>query len=451
MLRDKMQWLYFGDILSDEAHQARDEGKTVRQEEIDAILAIPAEAEREARARAWIEAVEAQPLPETLAKNEPETLEGIRALLSPEAARTYPTVGADMETRLTAAWAGRMSGCLLGIPVECWTRERITGFVQASGQDPRAGYLSSRVEPDVRARFDVRDPDEGTSYDRQLKGWINNVQCFPVDDDTNYTVAALRLLERRGRGFTVEQVAENLLFAIPVMHVCTAERVAYRNLLNCILPPRCATYANPYREWIGAQIRADFFGYINPGDPSAAAEMAWRDASVTHVRNGAYAEMYVAALISLAPCGMAAEEMIRTALLQIPPRCRLAKAVNELLLDVAAGMDYPAFTGKLHSRYREQDWFNWGHAIPNALIVTAILAFFGDSHADAIAEAVLIGFDTDCNAATVGSIVGLRTARVEPRWLAYFPPVLHTSVHGYETLTLQELVRKTCALLPEQR
>jgi len=45
---------------------------------------------------------------------------------------------------------------------------------------------------------------------------------------------------------------------LPILHVCTAERVAYRNLVNRTRPPRSASYRNVYREWIGAQIRADF-------------------------------------------------------------------------------------------------------------------------------------------------------------------------------------------------
>ncbi len=451
MLRDKMRWLFFTELLPDELAQASDEGKAVSGEEVREILELKDVRERESRAKEWMLAAERMPLALEKRLAEPETYGDIQRTLDGSAGREYLVSAEKLPERLRAAWAGRMSGCLLGIPVEGWTSGKIADFVRETAQDPRENYLSSKIGDELRKKYGVEDRDLNTPYDRQVYCWIDNVDAFPVDDDTNYTVAALRVVERCGRSFTADNVAENLLYGVPALHACTAERMAYRNLLNCVGLPDCAWYLNPYREWIGAQIRADFFGYINPGRPREAARMAYEDASVTHVRNGVYAEMYVAALVSLAPCGLEGIEMVEAAKRQIPPGSALAKALDGLMGEIRAGASYDEVIRRLHARYDESQWFWWGHAIPNALIVSAVVAYFGGDHSRAIGEAVLAGFDTDCNAATVGSIAGFKAGHVDARWLSRFAPVLRTSVHGYERLTLEELTERTLRLaqLPE--
>ena len=125
---------------------------------------------------------------------------------------------------------------------------------------------------------------------------------------------------------------------LPYLSTCTAERVAYRNAAAGLLPPETASYKNPYREWIGAQIRADFYGYINPGDPEKAAEMAFRDASATHVKNGIYGAMFVAAMLAQAAVTDDVMKVIRAGLSVMPEKCRLRDDIERVIAWHARGL-----------------------------------------------------------------------------------------------------------------
>ena len=335
-------------------------------------------------------------------KDEPSDLPGIKAA---SAGEPKEKAEADCD-KIYGAWLGRCAGCLLGQPVEGWRRARINGLLKETGNLPLQNYISSDIGPVLREKYNVRD--DGHAYGAEKTGWINNVSYMPEDDDTNYTLIALKLVEQYGRDFTPDDAAENWLMNLPLLHLCTAERVAYINLAQSVFPPESALYRNPYREWIGAQIRGDLFGYICPGDMETAAEMAWRDASISHVKNGIYGEMFMAAVEAAAFVESDPVRLVEIGLGEIPRNCRLAAALRKALAEIPKHDGMESFMAYMDDEFGTMSSV---HTINNAVLCAAAL-IYGKMNPDAcVCEAVTGGLDTDCNGATVGAIAGIVAGR----------------------------------------
>jgi hypothetical protein len=213
---------------------------------------------------------------------------------------------------------------------------------------------------------------------------------------------------------------------------------------------RVPVYLNPFRDEIGAQIRADLFGYACPGRPGLAAGLAFRDAAFSHVADGIYGEMFVAAMIAASFSGMSIEEVVRCGLQHVPVQSRLAQLVSQTL-------DWHLALGDWEAVYRRikaaTPLCHAGHTINNAAyVVNALLASAGD-YTRGITVAVMQGHDTDCNGATVGSILGVRSGarRLPASWIDPLNDTLETSLRGFTRVPISELARRTVAVAAQCR
>jgi ADP-ribosylglycohydrolase len=377
-------------------------------------------------------------LPSKLADQEPTDLARIKSLCpnwpSPQA--TSPHLP-PRPARLQAAWLGRAVGCLLGKPVEKLPLDGIRQLARATGNWPLNTYFTARGVP---AELLAAHPWNRRSAPTSL---AENIDGMPEDDDLNYPLLNLLLLQRHGKDFTTADVAKLWLDELPAGRTFTAERIAYRNLLTGLEPPRTARHRNPFREWIGALIRADVHGWTNPGNPAAAAEQAHRDATLTHTANGVYAAMFTAATIATATTGTHdIHTCLRTGLTVVPPNSRLAKAIRHALQLARKHRDFDTVVDELHATYSPTH--HWVHAIPNTALIAAALTHADGDFTGSICRAVSGGWDTDSNGATVGGIAALLSDTALPdRWTTPLKNRLATSVGDFNGIGFDTLARLT--------
>lgn len=437
---ENQKWIRFEDDILTEWQQARDEGRLV-DEYKDTCVELSAQPESDSKsafAAELFDRLSAAPVDEAFPYKEPSGLDEIRAVRPPKrhsfSNRLTPE---ELHDKLTGAWTGRIAGCMLGKPVEGYLRDRLTKLLKGTDNWPLSRYMTASAFSEELIQQLRVNPDAC---------WADNMDGrAPVDDDTNYTVFALKLIETYGREFRPNDVLEAWLSWIPMFGTFTAERAAYRNAAAGLLAPQTARHRNPFREWIGAQIRGDFFGYINIGEPEKAAEMAWKDACISHTKNGIYGEMFVAAMIAAAAVCDDMVAVVEAGLDEIPHQSRLRFSI-ELVIDWHHnGLSFDEITDRIHELYDESQSHGWCHTIPNAMIVVAALLCGERDFGKTICLAVQAAFDTDCNGATAGSVLGIMLGRcaIPDCWSEPFQDRTATAIFEYTDITVSELVEKT--------
>lgn len=345
----------------------------------------------------------------------------------------------DLDT-FHGAWLGRAAGCLLGKPVEKVYRDGIREILQSSNRWPLNDYFTSDGVP---LQVLKKHPWNSQSFFNCLK---ENIDGMAEDDDMNYSLMALLTLEKYGRDFNTDHVAKQWLDLLPAGLVYTAERVAYRNLLDGVEPTEAGAVDNPFKEWIGALIRVDMYGWTNPGNPKVAAQMALKDAWLSHRRNGLYGAAMYAAMCATAMVSKDIEEVLDAGFSVVPPEshlfavCQYARTLGESDLDYESALD---------QLYKYVDGMHWVHTVSNAALGVLALSRSGGDFSKAITLTVMGGWDTDSIGATVGSICGamVGASGIEPKWSVPIDNRLASSIPGCGGLKISELAIRTRALV----
>ena len=374
----------------------------------------------------------ALPEDEAVTQSEPNDLAAIQALRPAGERRYWSALPADYIERVEGAFIGRAAGCTLGSIVEGWTPDRMERWAEYLGDEyPLVDYWSQAERPHEH------------KYETSLRSHFTQSEMdgIPTDDDIIYTQLGLIILEEYGLDFSIEDVGAAWVKYLPFAF--TAEGIALNNLRAGVPPRQAADVDNPCEQFIGADIRCDPWGYAAPGYPEKAAEFAYRDAYVTHRRNGIYGSMYFAAAIAAAFALGDVRQALEAGLQEIPADCLLAREIR-WALDAGDIKDYRDGYAAVSERHAGMHKV---HAVNNACLTVFGLLIGGDDFSKVIGHTVAMGYDNDCTAATAGSIFGAAygKAAIPKHWWKNFNNKVHTYLYGKQIFAIDDLMERFAA------
>lgn len=286
--------------------------------------------------------------------------------------------------RVYAAVLGKCIGVRLGAPVEAesWTYERIRAV-----------------------------------YGEKIHGYLRLYRVFGADDDVNGPAYFFQVLEekddpqlmdfahawvdfvREGKGFfwwggVGKSTSHTSYHLIRSGAPLPLKREDLRGLKD-------------EDESVGGQIFVDFLGLALPGQEQRAAELGGRLAAVAHFDDGVSGGRFMAAANAAAFDSDTVEEIVLRALRAIPEEGDYAR-VTKAVLDFFH--QHPERWQDCRNMLEKE----WGYdrysgvcpMIPNAGVCVMALLYSGGDLNRGVEIATLAGWDTDCNAGNVGSVLG---------------------------------------------
>jgi len=171
----------------------------------------------------------------------------------------------------------------------------------------------------------------------EAKRQVNNVDFYtqdlsngpPPNDDLDLQIVWLAAVERYGRNVNASILGEYWLSYIIPNWVEYGTGKA--NLKAGLQPPLSGFIDNTYKDSCGCFIRSEIWACLAPGQPALAARYAYEDAIVDHQGEGAFAEIFCAAIQSAAFAESDLLKLLDIGLSYIPPESAVARCVKKAL------------------------------------------------------------------------------------------------------------------------
>jgi ADP-ribosylglycohydrolase len=294
----------------------------------------------------------------------------------------------DYEDRVYAGVLGKLIGVYLGRPFEQWSYSAIA---------ERWGEIRRYVHEDQK------------------------VPLIVTDDDISGTFTFVRALLDHGISpdLTSKQIGQTWLnYIAEGRHILwwsgmgmSTEHTAWLRLQSGIEAPRSgSTELNgaAVAEEIGAQIFIDGWAMVAPGQPDLAVRLAREAARVSHDGEAVHGAVVIAAMESVAFVEEDIEVLISRAVSYIPADSRIAQVIADLRRWHEEGLDWRDALARLIEHHGYQHFQTNCPMVSNHGVIILALLYGGGDFDQSMMIVNTCGYDTDCNAANLGCLLGIR-------------------------------------------
>jgi hypothetical protein len=281
-----------------------------------------------------------------------------------------------LKDKIAGGWAGKMIGVTYGAPTEFRALSRIN--------------------------------------DDSIKWKPEDIRGSMWQDDIYVQLTFLMSMDKYGMDAPAKKFQEMFAKAgYPLWH---ANMQARKNYYDSIFAPLSGSPEyNLHADDIDFQIEADYIGFMSPGMPRSATEIADKIGRIMNYGDGVYGGIFVAALYSEAYFDSDIPVIIEKALKSIPAESDYSKIVRDvILLHNQYPSDWRAAWQELENKWGDVDICGDGAGLPfnidaklnGAYIVIGLLYGEGDP-VKTMEITTRCGQDSDCNPSNALAVLGV--------------------------------------------
>jgi len=249
----------------------------------------------------------------------------------------------------------------------------------------------------------------------QANDYVFRYSPWDGDDDTCFEYLYMNMLQGNVDP-TAAQITQLWSDHISYPSFYIANRQARWAINSGVQAPNTgSSRRNVYWYSIDSQITTESLGAMAPGMRQRAADLAGRFGSVTNDGFALHAAQYYAAMYSAAASESDVEKLVQMGQQVVPTTSRTWRIIQDVRdwynQDKTDGnLDWRPTQSLAYSKYCAQSngrYYGWVESSVNTAMTTLAILYGQGDFQKTVEIGVQAGFDSDCNPATAGGLIGL--------------------------------------------